>query len=101
MSETPPAEKAPRRRKSGDEWKRLLDPWGDRYAELVIDLEAHCESLDEDALVALREASRRVSTSNIYWGSYGVAHLVWEAVKQETYRRSKTEETRPIPPAGD
>ena len=69
--------------------KQLLDPWGDRYVELMISLDSYVRGATNEELDELERATRWPSTTNCGWGTYAMVPSIKEAVRREQHARQK------------
>lgn len=66
-------------------WKKRLLPFGD----LIYQMASLVGELTPRDLLQLENACKKVSTTNIGWGSYEAAAIVGKLARDERYRRKQ------------
>lgn len=64
-------------------WKKRIEPFG----ELIYEMSRKVGEATPRDLLQLENACKKVSTTNIGWGSYEAAKIVGALVRDERYRR--------------
>jgi hypothetical protein len=70
-------------------WKKSLEPFAAKWADLIHAIEDHARNLSDEDLQALIDATYRPTQTNCGWHVFGVAGLVREVAAGEHFRRQR------------
>jgi hypothetical protein len=73
-------------------WKNLLDPFGRRWTAFENGLDRDLEQLSDDELAALLGATYKVTSTNCWYGSFGVAPVLRDAIHRVRFTRKLARE---------